>query len=288
MMDRRDFLGTLAAATTLPGTVTNHLQHPTSHNRLSKIGLQLYTVRGLLKQDFDGTLASVAQIGFREVEFAGYFDHTPAEVRTALDRSGLAAPSAHVPFDATGDGWDAALHTAKLVGHEFLVCAWIDEALRRNADDWQRIADRLNHAGQAARDAGLQFAYHNHSYEFVPLPDGRRPYDLLLAHTDTALVRLELDLFWIVFGGGDPLAYFARYPGRFPMVHVKDMAPRPTPDVAPERVMTDVGKGTIDWKRIFAHAREAGIEHYFVEHDEPPDPLASARASFDYLRRLEL
>ena len=94
-------------------------------------------------------------------------------------------------------------------------------------------------------------------------------------------------MFWITFGGGDPLAYFSRYPGRFPLVHVKDMKPKPRPDVPPEQVMTDVGKGGIDWRRIFAHARQAGIRHYFVEHDDPPDPLASIRASFAYLRGLE-
>lgn len=283
-MKRRTFLGALAGvAAAQPGLDLL----PRMPSRLGRIGLQLYTVRDLLKQDFAGTLAQVARIGYREVEFAGYFAHTPGEIRAALDRNGLTAPAAHVEYKVTGDGWDAALHTARLVGHQFIVAAWIDAAARRNADDWHRVADRLNQAGQAARDAGLQLAYHNHDYEFVSLADGRLPYDLLLAQTDPTLVRLELDLFWITYGGGDPLAYFTRYPGRFPLVHVKDMAAQPAPHVAPERVMADVGKGIIDWKRLFSHAREAGIEHWFVEHDQPADPLASARASFEYLRRLE-
>jgi sugar phosphate isomerase/epimerase len=244
-------------------------------------------VRDLLQTDFEGTLAAVARIGYREVEFAGYFAHTPAQIRAALQRNGLTAPAAHVEYKVTGDGWDAALLIARLVGHQFIVTAWIDDTARRSVDDWQRIADRLNQAGQAARDAGLQLAYHNHSYDFIPLADGRLPYDLLLARTDPMLVRLELDLFWITFGGGDPLAYFTRYPGRFPLVHVKDMTRKPAPNEAPERVMTDVGKGHIDWKRLFSHGREAGIEHWFVEHDQPSDPLESARASFEYLHRLE-
>ena len=284
-MPRREFVGVLAAgavgAITRPSPLV-----PRPPTRLGPIGLQLYTVRDLLKQDFDGTLSRVAAIGYREVEFAGYFDHTPDQVRAALDRNGLTAPAAHVAYEAIESAWDATLHTASLIGHRFVVCAWIDEDRRRTVDAWRAIGDRLNQAGAAARDAGLQLAYHNHSYEFVPL-EGRLPYDLLLEHTDPALVRLELDLFWITFGGGDPLAYFSRYPGRFPLVHVKDMAPKPTPDVAPERVMTDVGRGSIDWKRVFAHARDAGIEHYFVEHDQPADPLASIRASYDYLRALE-
>ena len=284
-MPRREFVGVLAAgavgAITRPSSLV-----PRPPTRLGPIGLQLYTVRDLLKQDFEGTLDRVAGIGYKEVEFAGYFDHAPEQVRAALDRNGLTAPGAHVAFEAIERAWDATLHIASLIGHRFVVCAWIDEERRRTVDDWSRIGDRLNQAGAAARDAGLQLAYHNHSYEFVPL-EGRLPYDLLLEHTDPVLVRLELDLFWITFGGGDPLAYFSRYPGRFPLVHVKDMTAKPTPDVAPERVMTDVGRGSIDWKRIFARARDAGIEHYFVEHDQPADPLASIRASYDYLRALE-
>jgi len=285
-MERRDFIGSLAAATVLPRFTTACLG-AAPRARIAKVGLQLYTVRDLMKQDFEGTLATVAQIGFREVEFAGYFDHTPAQVRAILDKNGLSSPAAHVSYDSTGEGWDTTLHTAKLVGHEFVVCAWINEEVRKTPDDWQRVCDRFNRAGQAAHDAGLQFAYHNHSFEFVPLADGRRPYDVLLEHTDPKLVRLEVDLFWITFGGGDPLAYFTKYPGRFPLVHVKDMMPKPSPDVTPDKVMADVGKGSIDWKGIFAHSSQAGIEHYFVEHDQPADPVASIRTSYQYLRDLE-
>lgn len=283
-MPRREFVGTLAAG--VGAVALRRPLVPARSTRLERIGLQLYTVRDLVKQDFDGTIARVAGIGYREVEFAGYFDHTPEQVRAALDRNGLAAPSAHVPFEAIESGWDATLHTASLIGHQFVVCAWIPEERRRTVADWRRIGERLNQAATAARAAGLGFAYHNHSYEFVPL-EGQLPYDVLLASTDPALVRLELDLFWITYGGGDPLAYFRRWPGRFPMVHVKDMTPKPAPDTAPERVMADVGRGSIDWRRIFAHARDAGIEHYFVEHDQPAAPLASIRASFDYLHALE-
>ena len=286
-MERRDFLGSLAAATVLPRFTTGCLGAVT-RARIAKVGLQLYTVRDLMKADFEGTLATVAQIGYREVEFAGYFDHTAEQVRAVLDKNGLASPSCHVGYgDATGPGWSATLEKAKAVGHQYVVCAWIDEQARKSADDWKRICDQFNAAGTAAQAAGLQFAYHNHSFEFVPLADGRKPYDVLLANTDPKLVRLEVDLFWITFGGADPLAYFTKYPGRFPLVHVKDMMPKATPDVAPDKVMADVGKGSIDWKGIFAHSSQGGIEHYFVEHDQPADPLASIRTSYQYLRDLE-
>lgn len=286
-MDRRDFLGSLAAAAVLPRLSTTALD-PLFRARIAKIGIQLYTVRDLLKQDFEGTLAKVAQIGYREVEFAGYFDHTPQQVRAVLDKNGLAAPSCHVGYDNTADDkWPATLETVKAVGHQYVVCAYIAEEVRKTPDDWMHVCDRFNKAGQAAQAAGVQFAYHNHNFEFAPLADGRRGYDILVEHTDPKLVQLEVDLFWITFGGADPIAYFMKYPGRFPMVHVKDMMKKPTPDVTPDKVMVDVGKGSIDWKAIFAHSGHAGIQHYFVEYDQPPQPLADIKTSFDYLNGLE-
>jgi sugar phosphate isomerase/epimerase len=284
-MDRRTFVGAVAAAVTSRSIAFDRSPLPAPPRSLDRIGIQLYTVRNLLGADFHGTLGRLAAIGYREVEFAGYFNHTPEQVRAALTRHGLAAPAAHVGFDSLASGWEAVLHTARLLGHQYVVCAWIPEERRRTLEQWRGIAALLNQAGKATKEAGLQFAYHNHAFEFEPV-SGQVPYDLLLAETDPALVRLELDLFWITYGGANPLDYFARHAGRFPLVHVKDMVAKPAPDVAAERVMVDVGQGSIDWKGIFARAREAGIEHYFVEHDGPADPLASARASYEYLRAL--
>lgn len=286
-MERRDFLGSLAAATVLPRLSFASLD-PLFRARIAKVGIQLYTVRDLMKADFEGTIAKVAQTGYREVEFAGYFDHTPEQVRAVLDKNGLAAPSCHVGYENTADDkWAATLQTVKAVGHQYVVCAWIPEEARKTADDWKRVCERFNTAGQAAQAAGVQFAYHNHSFEFAPLADKQIPYDLLLANTDPKLVQLEVDLFWITFAGADPVSYFMKYQGRFPMVHVKDMMKKPTPDAKPEQVMTDVGKGSIDWKAIFMHSGHAGIQHYFVEYDQPPQPLADIKTSFDYLSTLD-
>src|SRR5438309_1595024 len=168
----------------------------------------------------------------------------------------------------------------------YAVVAWTAQPLRRDLDGWKRVGETFTRAGDACHNAGLTFAFHNHSYEFVPL-EGQLPYDVLLAATDPALVKLEMDLFWITFGGQDPLAYFAKHPGRFPLVHVKDMTAKPRPDIPADSVMRDVGKGSIDWKRIFARSEQAGIRHYFVEHDSPGDALASSRASFEYLKALD-
>src|SRR5512135_254314 len=214
LMERRDFLGSLAAATVLPRLSFASLD-PLFRARIAKVGIQLYTVRDLMKADFEGTIAKVAQTGYREVEFAGYFDRTPEQVRAVLDKNGLAAPSCHVGYENTADDkWAATLQTVKAVGHQYVVCAWIPEEARKTADDWKRVCDRFNTAGQAAQAAGVQFAYHNHSFEFAPLADKQIPYDLLLANTVSKLVQLEVDLFWITFAGADPVSYFMKYQGR--------------------------------------------------------------------------
>ena len=272
-MDRRSFVATTAAV-----LVGGQPARRRARRRLDRIGRQLYTVRHELQRDFDGTIARVAATGYREVEFAGYFGKAARELRALLDHHGLSAPSAHVSL--APDQWHAALDAAPVVGHRYLVVAWIPPEQRRTLDDYKRIAESFNGAGKQARAAGLQFAYHNHDFEFAPL-EGRLPYDVLLAETDPQLVQLEIDLYWITKGGQDPLAYFARWPGRVPMVHVKDSAG------PPDHRMTDVGAGTIDWKRIFAQRDQAGIRHCFVEHDQPPDAFASIRASYEYLKRLE-
>jgi sugar phosphate isomerase/epimerase len=175
-------------------------------------------------------------------------------------------------------GWDAAAAAAKEVGHRWLVVAWIDAARRKTLDDYKRVGEVFTRIGTQSRAAGLRFAYHNHAFEFAPL-GGRVPYDVLLESTDPAVVEFELDLYWITDGGGDPLAYFRRWPGRFPLVHIKDKAA--------DGKMVDVGAGGIDWKAILHRRKEAGIRHAFVEHDDPPDPLASVAASYAYLKQLK-
>ena len=287
-VDRRTFLGMLGAA---PLAMRRGL--PAS---IPRLGVQLYTVRTEMEKDFDGTLGKVAAIGFKEVEFAGYFNQSPVQVRDALKRHGLAAPSSHIDYASlTGDAWSRVIESAKTIGHRFLVNAWVDEPIRNQPDAWKRIADTYNHAAETSKKAGIQFAYHNHNFEFAPREDlgGRLPYDYLLESCDPALVKMEMDLCWISSTGKDPLDYFRRYRGRFPMVHVKGLkkipatgAATPIDSVLPD--ITDVGHDdVVDWKRIFAHAREAGIEHYFVEHDVPKQPFDSLKASHDYLAQLQ-
>jgi len=271
-MHRRSFLSSLSALllTRLGGLGR-------SGAKLGAIGIQLYSVRGLLDRDVEGTLAALAAIGYREVELAGLHGKTPGEMRTILDRHGLLAPSSHIGMQDIRGDWARTLEGAAALGQRYIVCPWIDE-VDRTPDGLKRVAEAFNGAGAAARRAGIQFAYHNHDFEFTPV-GGRLPYDILLEECDRSLVQMELDVYWIRKGGGDPLAYFRRWPGRFPLIHVKDMAK--------DGSMVDVGQGTIDWRALFAHAREAGIAHSFVEHDDPPSPLADVRASYRFLRALE-
>jgi sugar phosphate isomerase/epimerase len=288
-IDRRTFLGTLGSAAVAARSVFGA--------SVKRLGMQLYTVRTELEKDFDGTLAKVAAIGYKEVEFAGYFGHTPQQVRETLKAHGLVSPSAHLDFATVSnpEKWKRALDDAATIGQRFLVNPWIDESMRNEPHVWKRIADAYNTAGAAAKAHGIQFCYHNHNFEFYPSAgaDGKLPFDVLLESCDPKLVKMELDLCWISAAGKDPLDYFRRYPGRFPLVHVKGLrkvpaaSPTPVPidTVLPD--VTDVGHDdVVDWKRIFAKSKEAGIEHYFVEHDVPKDAFASLKESYEYLSRL--
>ena len=248
--------------------------------KIKNIGLQLYTLRNEMKADFTGTLEKVAATGYQEIEFAGYFDRKPQEVKAVLNRLGLTAPSAHVPLASLQKGLEQAIEAAKVIGHEFIVCPFLAPNERQTLADYQKLGPVFNRAGEACRKAEMQFAYHNHDFEFVPL-DGKVPYDVLLAETDPGFVRMELDLYWIIKAGQDPLTYFDKYPGRFPLVHVKDM------DRTAQKNFAEVGRGTIDFKRIFARWEKAGIQHYFVEQDQSRAPFESIKVSYDYLSKLE-
>jgi sugar phosphate isomerase/epimerase len=280
MQTRRNFLATLGVAAfgiASGEAAASSILDP--HRRLKKVGLQLYSVRDLMKADMPGTLAKVASIGYKEVEFAGYFGRTPAQVRALLKKNGLSSPSSHIGLDILEKDSVRAFADAKAIGHQWVVVPYIPEERRKTLDDWKNITTLLNQLGPQAKAAGLRLAYHNHDFEIRSV-DGQRPLDYMLDHTDPSLVDFEMDLYWVVFGGGDPLDFFNRHPKRFALVHVKDSAG------PPDNKMVDVGKGKIDFRTIFASSDKAGIKHYFVEHDQPADPIATIRNSYNYLHAL--
>ena len=246
---------------------------------LSSLGLQLYTIRGEMEAGVEAALQRVAEIGYEEVEFAGYFDHGPSEIRAILDRTGLRSPASHVPPTLEGDAWQRVLDDALEIGHDYVVVAWLPPETRTTRDDWYRWTERMNRAGEAARDAGLTFAYHNHDFEFREV-GGELPFNVLFENTDPALVQIELDVFWITHAGHDAVEVFRRWPGRIPTIHVKDRTAGGE--------MADVGSGVIDWPSILAEAELAGVRHPFVEHDEPDGAYRSVAASFRYLETLEI
>ena len=277
MHTRRDFLTTLGVALGAASLGGARALGAEDARRLPRVGIQLYTLRDLMKTDVEGTLAHVARIGYREVEFAGYFGRTPAQIRDVLKANGLVSPSAHIPMPASDDVWKKALDDAKSIGHQWAVLPWLDPAIRK---DWSQLAGRFNALAALAKKAGLRFAYHNHDFEFAVVGEGTA-LDVLLAKTDPTLVDFEMDLYWVVKGGGDPLDLFRRHPHRFPLMHAKDAT------VAPERKMADVGSGTIDFKKIFAQQKRSGMKHVYVERDDATDPMQSATNSYRHLSALK-
>jgi sugar phosphate isomerase/epimerase len=281
MPTRRDFLTTLGVAFGAASLGCARAFEAEDVTRsLPRIGIQLYTLRSLMEKDVEGTLARVAGIGYKEVEFAGYFGRMAAQIRGVLTANGLTSPSTHIAFPTSDDAWKRTLDEANTIGHKWVVIAWLDAAMHKNPEDWARIAERFNVLGARARENGLRFAYHNHDFEFARVGEGTA-LDTLLSKTDPRFVDLEMDLYWVVKGGGDPLDLIKRHPHRFPLMHAKDAT------AAPTRAMVDVGSGTIDFAKIFARQKDSGMAHVFVEHDEPTDAMQSATNSYRYLAGLK-
>jgi sugar phosphate isomerase/epimerase len=253
-------------------------EEPVGQRHLSAIGVQLYTVRSAMQQDFEGTLRSLAAMGYTEVEFAGLFGRDPAQVAVLLAELGLAAIGSHVTYDRFVADPDAAIDETLALGARYLVFPWLPDTERRTIAQWQDWVALLNRVGQASQARGLELAYHNHDFEFVAI-DGVRPVDVLLDGIDKNVVKWELDLYWLAKAGGVPGEMFERYPGGFPLGHVKDMR-------LSDQAMMDVGQGELDFAAVFAQGAQSGMEHFIVEHDDPADPLQSVQNSITYLKAL--
>ncbi|MEL6612140.1 MAG: sugar phosphate isomerase/epimerase [Bacteroidota bacterium] len=294
-MDRRSFLSSSAAA--LGGLA---LLGPAAAARArlgippdvpAQIGVQLYTVRSVFEGDFVGVLEAIRDLGYEQVEFAdyatdhggygGFYDREPSVVRAVLDDIGLTTPSTHVAIQRLRQdgGLDTILEMAQLVGFEYVIVPWLDPPDRpTSVDGWRALGEELNGYGARAAQAGVRLGYHNHAFEFDTFGGDTPGYDGLVEGTDPAVVDLEMDLYWVVHAGYDPLDYFARYPGRFPLFHVKDRSA--------DGAMQPVGEGIIDFAAIFAQAEQAGLRYAFVEHDNPTDALASIETSIAHVERL--
>jgi len=260
---------------------------------VDQISIQLYTVRDVLSADPAGTLATLRDIGYRRVEAAGTAGLTAAAFRALLDANGIWASSGHFgipqPFDAAA--WQQTLADAKTLGCRYVVHPFFGVDANgpiRDVAVWRNFALDLNKAGAMARQAGLQFGYHNHHYEFFPLSDGsgRRPYDVLTSTADPRLVHLEVDIYWVWRGAADPVDLLRKHRSRIKQFHVKDM------DL--ESSFADPGTGLIDFGRVFAaNAQVGGVKEFIVERDDagtgdraPEDALDTARVGYQFLRNI--
>jgi len=289
MVNRRDFIRNtaLGAAAVAAGT---GLTHDLFANPYGKpIGLQLYTVREQLEKDVPGTLKKVAAIGYKVVEIYDLYGMSPAQFSKLLKDNGLTAVSGHYLLNVEETQWEKKVAEAKELGLKYMVHAILDPPERKSLDDYKRHVELWNGIAEQTHKAGMQFCYHNHNFEFQKF-DGVTVYDYLFKHLDPQLVQFEMDCFWVTHAGQDPVALFKKHPRRFPLLHIKDqktgMATSQEFD-ARMGLFAEVGKGTIDWKRIFAAAPVGGMKYFFVEQDycEIP-PLESIKASYEYLHHL--
>lgn len=273
-MDRRGFF--LAAAAMAAGCSRTAETGVTELARTAALGIQLYSVRDLMAADVATTLELIASKGYREVEFAGYFDHSPADLKAMLAAVGLQAPSAHLPYSAFLASPEKVVEHASAMGHQFVVVPWLD-VNSRSLEHYRHHAENFNRWGELCKVAGIQFAYHNHQFEFEET-EGTIPFDLLLAETDPSLVQFELDLAWARAADIDSVAYFKAWPGRFPMLHIKDF------DASGNEA--DIGYGDVPFASIFDYLDTAGVKHGFIERDNSKDINYSLQHNFDTIEPL--
>ena len=232
-----------------------------------EIGIQLYTIREQLAADLEGSMKKLAAIGYNSMEAAGFsksgagyqfYGKSPKEYSKMLADNGQFLISSHTVFELESADAVCAAHVE--AGCKYIVYPFLPEQYRQNLDGYKSTGEMLTKIGEAAKRNGLQFAYHNHNFEYTEM-EGQVPMEVMMANSDPSLVKMELDIYWIEKAGKDPIAYFDKYPGRFELWHVKDM----TNDA--EKFFAPVGSGTIDWARIFAARKKAGMKHFFIEED---------------------
>ena len=246
------------------------------------VGIQIYSVRNQLKEDFAGTLKKVAEIGYDLIEAYGLGldgkflgQHTAADVRKMIDDLGMKLIATHCGYFKPEDA-SKMIDAAKAAGLEYLIVPGIPHSETPDLDGWKNVADVFNKVGEQCSAAGLKFGFHNHAGEFKEV-EGQIPMDILISGTDADKVCFEADLFWVTKGGHDPVELIKKYPGRIKLFHVKDMAE--------DGEGTTVGQGNIDFKTIFEVGKQNGLENYFIEDERTDDPFANIKADYDYISK---
>ena len=258
-----------------------------------KIGIQLYTLRDVIGKDMPGVLNQIAKAGYNEVEMFGlsadnkFFGYTLKQTADLLKQNNLTSPSGHyMPENflfnnGNGDDVKHLCDVANTLGNSYFIIPWMSEEKRNAIDKYKALAERMNKAGEICKKANLQLAYHNHDFEFADF-NGEYGYNILLNNTDSNLVKMEMDLYWVVRAGYDPITLFKTYPKRFHLLHVKDMYKND------KTQNTEVGNGSLNFKQIFANAKMAGVKHYIVEQENNyvPDYFGSIATSNKYVKKL--
>jgi sugar phosphate isomerase/epimerase len=248
--------------------------------KVKNVGIQLYTFRKEMMADATGTLRQIAALGIKEIESArspkgNYYGLKPKEIKQLCSDLGMVLRSGHVHLD---DQWQKTLTDASEAGQEYLICSTMPSNGQTVAN-YKKVAEAFNNAGEDCKKHSIKFGYHNHEYEFEQ-ESGQVLYDVLLGSTDANLVHMELDLGWVIMAGKDPLVYFKKYPGRFPLWHLKDM------DMT-KKHSTEFGKGGLNIKTMLKNSKQSGMKHFFVEQEEyTSTPLESMQQNMTYLKKL--
>ena len=280
-MKRRTFIKTGGAGLIAGMLMPREILAIPATNR--PVGLQMYSLRNEIGKDLRGSLEKIAGIGYKHLEAAGYgggkfYGLEPSVLRSMVEDLGMKLISSHLTFK--DDEVGQVLKSHQELGVDYLVWPWLGQEQRASISAYRKVAEKFNTIGKMCKNNGMKFGYHNHDFEFNEL-EGRIPYDILMEYTDPELVFMQIDLYWIIYAGKDPVSYFEKYPGRFETWHVKDMAE------GDDKEMTEVGSGIIDYKAIFGYAHTAGMKDFFIEQDEiKGDGFDSVKESFEYINSL--
>jgi sugar phosphate isomerase/epimerase len=315
-MNRRNFIQASAALTTIGLLESNSvLANPAM---LNKIGIQLFSLPKTMEKDFRGGINMLSKMGYREIEMygpfpfsaqnamdswaaitpslgfsgSGYFGLSAAEVKKIMDENKMRVPAVHTDFETLRTRMSQLAEAAHTIGFNYVVLPSLPAENRKTLDDYKKTIDIFNKIGEEAVKSDLRFGYHNHGYGLQEL-DGKIPVQMIIENTDPKYVFLEMDLFWTVAGGVDPIAWLQKYPGRYKMMHVKNMKqkvkfsgdggdPQQWIELFPQ--MSTADAGALDLKSILGAAKKSGVEHFFVEQDMVQQPEVALKKSFDYLK----
>lgn len=319
-MNRRKFIQSSALIAAGTGLVPFWAESKQLFKDEIPFGVALFTLPKSLSEDFEGTIKMIAEIGYKELEFfgpysystqqakddwartagmlgfsgSGYFGKSPKELKSLLDEHGLSAPSIHVELSTLQENMGALAEAAHVIGHKYVGIAMIPENMRQSMDDYKITADLFNKIGQEAKSNGLTFFYHNHGYGHSP-KEGVVPFQYILENTDPELVKMQLDVFWFTAAGVDPKEMLEKNPGRFPLLHLKDMREKKTFAGSGESMqdwmglfpyLADAGAGVLPLEEIIKSAKKSGAKHFFLEKDLTPDPQSALSNSFKFLSKI--